>query len=354
MVLLLAYAMIGQSQNIFVPDDNFEQALIDLGYDSGVLDDSIPSTNVNSLSLDVSNKNIADLTGIEAFVSLTVLECHTNQITNLNLSQNVSLTDLSCRNNQLSSLDVSQNTALSQLNCSYNQLSSLNITQNTALLSLNCYDNQFTSLDVSQNTALTVLGCADNQLTNLDVSQNTLLMYFYCYNNQLTSLDVSQNTALNVLNCSNNELSCLNAKNGNNNNQSFIADNNSNLTCITVDNVTWSVTNWTNIDSQTSFSIDCMDFCSSSLSASIDEVELINNHFFAYPNPTNGQLTIDLNEFSTNINVILCNSLGQIVYYKAFENSDQISFEIDIPKGVYFLRLDIDSREGKTIKIIKQ
>ena len=43
------------SQNTYVPDNNFEQRLIDLGYDSS-LDDSVLTNNISSLTtLDISS-----------------------------------------------------------------------------------------------------------------------------------------------------------------------------------------------------------------------------------------------------------------------------------------------------------
>ena len=122
----------------YVPDDNFEQALIDLGYDD-TLDDYVVTDSISGVtSLDVGEKEISDLTGIEAFTALDVLYCD---------------------NNQLTSLDVSSNTALSGLWCNSNSLTSLDVSTNTSLTSLRCYDNQLTSLDVSANTALTSLYC---------------------------------------------------------------------------------------------------------------------------------------------------------------------------------------------------
>jgi len=84
----------------------------------------------------------------------------------------------------------------------------------------------------------------------------------YCYYNELTSLDVSSNNALTELDCDYNELECLNVKNGNNTAfTNFNAYDNQNLTCIEVDDAEWSASNWTDIDSQTSFSADCDDDC---------------------------------------------------------------------------------------------
>ncbi len=95
-----------------VPDDNFEQALIDLGYDD-TLDDYVLTANISSVTiLNVSQKAISDLTGIEAFTALTSLWCQYNQLTNLDLSANTALTELRCDHNEnLNSLDVSSNTA---------------------------------------------------------------------------------------------------------------------------------------------------------------------------------------------------------------------------------------------------
>ena len=109
--------------------------------------------------------------------------------------------------------------------------------------------------------------CHDNQLTSLDVSQNTALTKLICHYNPLTSLDVSQNTALIALSFASNQLNCLNVKNGNYSNVIYFdASMNPNLTCITVDNVAYSTTNWTNIDSQTSFSANCGNPCTLGIS----------------------------------------------------------------------------------------
>jgi len=80
--------LIGSSQNTFVPDDNFEQALIDLGYDKGPLDDYVPTVKISYiLILRLENKNISDLTGIEDFTSLGILDCEGNNLTSVDLSK---------------------------------------------------------------------------------------------------------------------------------------------------------------------------------------------------------------------------------------------------------------------------
>ena len=212
-LLLLGLFLIGftcYSQNTYVPDDNFEQFLIDSGYDSGSLDDYVPTANINAITfLEIQFLPIADLTGIEDFTALEILRCNYLQITSLDISQNTSLTMLDCIDNELTSLDLSQNTALTYLDCQLNQLTSLDVSQNVLLTNLNCSNNSITSLNLSQNTELTSLSCSFNQLTSLNLSQLSELTFLDCYNNQLTSLDVSQNIELKNLSCYNNQLTNL-------------------------------------------------------------------------------------------------------------------------------------------------
>ena len=95
------------AQNTYVPDDNFEQALIDLGYDD-VLDDYVLTSNISGITvLNITGSGIHDLTGIEDFTALTSLVCSNNQLTSLDVSSNIALTYyLFCNENQLTSLDV--------------------------------------------------------------------------------------------------------------------------------------------------------------------------------------------------------------------------------------------------------
>ena len=88
---LLVFAMfwiglMSFSQNTYVPDNNFEQTLIDLGYDTAPLDDYVPTANISEITdLNVAFRFIDDLTGIEGFTSLLTLDCSSNNLSSLNL-----------------------------------------------------------------------------------------------------------------------------------------------------------------------------------------------------------------------------------------------------------------------------
>ena len=101
-----------RAQTTYIPDDNFEQALIDLGYDD-VLDDSVLTASISDLTyLDVSGRNIIDLTGIEDFSNLSTLNAYNNQLTSIDVSNNPLLNQLNITSNQLTSLEISNNTLL--------------------------------------------------------------------------------------------------------------------------------------------------------------------------------------------------------------------------------------------------
>jgi len=108
-------------------------------------------------------------------------------------------------------------------------------------------------------TGLTWLRCDNNSLTSLDLSHNTNLLSLECQNNSISSLDLSHNTSLVYLYCYNNSLSSLNVANGNNINfTNFDAANNPALSCIQVDNVSYSNANWIgDIDPTAHFSTNC-------------------------------------------------------------------------------------------------
>ena len=195
-----------------VPDKTFREYLLKQ-FDkdgNGVL---TPAERYAVTEIDVENKYISNLSGIEFFPNLKKLNCGHNRLTSLDVSKNTVLQELVCWENQLTSLDVSQNTALQELACFENQLTSLDVRQNPALQKLSCWDNRLTSLDVSKNTELTYLKCSYNRLTELDVSKNTELTYLDCGYNRLTELDVSQNTKLTELYFVSNKITSLQADN---------------------------------------------------------------------------------------------------------------------------------------------
>lgn len=92
--------------------------------------------------LDVSDKGLTDLPGIEYFTGLIRLVCVRNNLTSLDVSGLTKLDALDCEGNNLTTLDVSGLTRLAHLNCSWNRLTELDITQLDDLWDLQCGSQQ--------------------------------------------------------------------------------------------------------------------------------------------------------------------------------------------------------------------
>ena len=109
-----------QQNRTYIPDQNFEQALVDVGYDT-IIDSYIDDSNMLSVTqLDLSNKQITDFTGLEEFVNLTDLNLSGNTITSVPLVNLNQLTTLNLSNTGLTELDLSQNNNISSLDLSGN------------------------------------------------------------------------------------------------------------------------------------------------------------------------------------------------------------------------------------------
>lgn len=142
----------------FIPDDNFEQRLIDLGLDD-TLDNVVLTANISELtSLDVSNGNISNPTGIEHFVALENLNFSQNDLQNINLENNINLSVINLSDNQLSQLVFTGLLAIENLDVSANNLETLNVanTNNSALVQFDARNNTILDcITVDDETAAT-------------------------------------------------------------------------------------------------------------------------------------------------------------------------------------------------------
>jgi gliding motility-associated-like protein len=365
-------------QNTVIPDTNFEQALINLGYDT-VLDNNVLTSNISGITdLDVTNQNISDLTGIEDFISLTNLDCSNNPLTNLNVTQNTNLIELYCSTNQLTTLDVSNQPNLVRLWCFNNQITTLDVTQNPDLISLRCENNQLTSLDTSSNINLYVLACEQNQITTLDVSNNldlnrfqcgnnrllildvfantnlsylgceqnfisslnvsnnTQLSFLYCNNNQITTLKLSANPNISELDCSQNQLCSLNLRNGNNNNFTSVNfDLNADLNCVVVDNPAANHSSWI----PTSFSnyVNSPDACSGFVP--VDNLDNVIATSYTLPPLTNGNYFTESGGLGTALNPgdVITSSQTIYIYNATACDTNERSFIVIINNEDYFI-----------------
>ncbi len=106
------------------------------------------------------------------------------------------------------------------------------------------------------------------------------------------------------------------------------------------------------VNDSANFNIDNVVVFTKELVTEVDEnVNL--KELIIYPNPIFSKINIEFKEIVKSPNVIVFNNLGQVVFSRDFNSSNKIDFDIDIPKGIFFLKIE---SEGKifTEKIIKQ
>lgn len=115
--------------------------------------------------------------------------------------------------------------------------------------------------------------------------------------------------------------------------------------------ITGSILNGTTVGTATSPSFIPFDNQCQGAPTGVNE---FYTNFYLYPNPTTGNISIDLGEVITNLEVELINILGQVILVKEFPSTDFINLNIDATRGVYFLRLKNNHGNRRTFKILKE
>ena len=197
------------------PDAAFRSYLLSQ-YPSG----TITTAQLNARdSLDLYNKGISNMKGVEYFTQLKYLMCHTNNLTSIDVSANTKLTYLNLGRNKLTSINVSENKLLQQLYLQNNSFStSITVTDH----------NYLRTLWVNNNPNLKGFYCWRNALTNVDVTGCTSLESLKCYNNaNLTTITgLAGCTALTYLDCEDCSFSNLSVVNSLPNLEKLLARNN--------------------------------------------------------------------------------------------------------------------------------
>ena len=93
----------------YIPDNNFEQELMDLGFDKTdtIQDNMVLTSDIENIKeLHVDSLGIYNHTGIEDFKSIEILYCDWNELIKLDLSNNHALVKLHCERNKIRKLIV--------------------------------------------------------------------------------------------------------------------------------------------------------------------------------------------------------------------------------------------------------
>lgn len=79
------------------------------------------------------------------------------------------------------------------------------------------------------------------------------------------------------------------------------------------------------------------------------------NHFVEpvslFPNPTKGSFLLDLGVNHQDVDIRITNAIGQVILTEHFNEMRQMEFDVDFPKGIYFLEVQSDDKSA-TIKFV--
>lgn len=249
---VLAFTVVvGNAQIVNIPDANFKAKLLaasataDIAYNVVGTKIKIDTNSDGNIQLSealtvyklaVQSNTIADLTGLASFTNLRSLNCSSNQITTLDVSNRTNLTFLNCQNNSITSLNITNDLALNFLDISSNQLQSINLDPFVNLQELDMGANPYLN-SINIDNLINLVTLTVNDLTvsvfplnntsmpffthlNYLITDNTLLGNFnygglpsltslYCRNTQLTNLNLTNLTNLIGLACERNQLTTL-------------------------------------------------------------------------------------------------------------------------------------------------
>ena len=188
----------------YIPDDNFEQSLIDAGFDDK-LDDYVFTQNISGIvrlgtsesEIKLFNKGIMDLTGLDEFGSLKEFSADLNLIDSVDFSKNLNLETISIYYNDIKSIDISKNENLKSLNILGNPI-------------------QTSTIDISKNINLEILSVGGSAGTRLINDRGEFIAEIPQTTAKISSLDFSSNSKLTSLKITHTEISGLDTSNYNN------------------------------------------------------------------------------------------------------------------------------------------
>ncbi|PHS05598.1 MAG: hypothetical protein COA88_12005 [Kordia sp.] len=79
-----------------------------------------------------------------------------------------------------------------------------------------------------------------------------------------------------------------------------------------------------------------------------------SNDIKLYPNPTNGNVTINFGNNNESLSIRLMSIIGQVIWTKNFQNPSSLQFDIVQPTGFYLVEIRGENGEKALLKVLKE
>ncbi len=300
------------NRKTYIPDDNFELALEDLGIvpATGQPDDYVLTELIEVIkTLNIKNKNVTDLTGLEDFIGLE---------------------NLYADNNNINSIDLTGLSELIVVDLDYNMLSEFTL-YSSSIAKLYLSNNQLTSLDLDAPN-LTELHMNQNRLGSLDLDSETSLVRLWCRSNQLSSLDLSSTEVDYLYSNHNPDLNCVKVAES-----SFFLS--IGMTCHPALNAfgCWSADTWTTA------SVDC-NVSGLRIDSRTDETsQKTDPRIELYPNPAKHYFELDMKDQATGSLEIYDLAGRELRSSESLTKGKNRFTTENLPNGVVILKVTSDN-----------
>jgi hypothetical protein len=316
LAFIVLHCSCANAQWVSIPDTNFGTWLNTNGYTACLQGNNTTGwqmdTTCNKVVTDTlidmnygfsypNSLRIKDLTGIQYFDNLTVLDCSNHQINSLSVLPK-RLASLSCYSNRMSSLPVLPNN----------------------LNSLNCADNRITSLPALPNS-LTALSCAINLLSTLPELPDSL---YYCSVSKNALICLPQLKRIVKLYFSDTPIACL--------------------------------PNYGNV-SQSTPALNTLPLCDSAnnsngcqIFSSVSSIPNPQSEFRIHPNPASDNITISIDDNLLGSTATLTDLTGRRMMAVQLSTVNRQLSTADFASGVYFVTVTASDGRSVTKKLVIQ
>lgn len=198
-VLLLCSRTASHSQIVRIPDPNFKQRVIALGYDENG-DGNIQVSEAQKVTkLYVDGLGIVNLEGINSFTNIEELGCYNNKLQYLNVSGLKKLKHLYAYNNRIEKLNLGDIATLEFLYIQDNfLLAELNVSKLFNLKELLFSNNRVKKLDVTGLNVLEKIEASSNLIETVQVSKAPAIKSINLKNNPVKARTIDIRGLMNL------------------------------------------------------------------------------------------------------------------------------------------------------------
>lgn len=209
---LLLFSLVSHSQVVQIPDKNFKQHLISLGFDLNDDGQIQASEALKVKSLYINGLQIVNIQGINSFINVEEFGCYNNRITVLDLSKLTKLKYLYASRNRISTININGLSELVELSLEGNYfINKLDISNLKKLKSINFSDNQLTHIDAAGLNNLEIVNGDNNKLISVIVRNTPNIKTLTLRNNPIQpTIDIRGLTQLEYFDCTGCNLTYIN------------------------------------------------------------------------------------------------------------------------------------------------